>query len=289
MAILAVLVLLIGNLANNATATTTTVRMRLESDNQARTVFDRMAQDFSGMLKRKDIDVVFSKQNGNDKMFFYSEAPAYYSNDPVSSKRSPVALVGYRISDKSQLQRLGKGLIWSDESSAASLNFLTYPSADIGSRPLEESTIPGRWKQSIGSAPNFDGVDRDYHTLGNQVCRLELCFQLKPSDKTVNTYSIDPYYPDHPNINGVQDIAAIIVTIAVLENSASSSDSEKSRLIAALPDPRNADLHGPPPKLTATLWKQLITSSLVTPEKGLSQRSKSRLRIYERSFNLNNQ
>src|SRR4051812_28416330 len=115
MAILAILVALIGNLANHTATATGIARRQLETDGEARMIFDRMALDFASILKRKDIGSLFLKQRGNDKLFFYSETPAYFLYDPAASKRSPLALVGYRINAKFELDRLGKGMAWDDE------------------------------------------------------------------------------------------------------------------------------------------------------------------------------
>src|SRR4051794_37602138 len=78
MAVLTLLVTFVAQLVNSATILTTNSRKHMDADSQARLVFDRMGGDFSRMLQRSDVDYVFSKQDGNDKMFFYSEAPAYY-------------------------------------------------------------------------------------------------------------------------------------------------------------------------------------------------------------------
>src|SRR4051812_19952240 len=96
--VLTLLTTFVAQLVSNATVVTTHSRKRLDADGQARLVFDRMAGDFSKMLKRSDVDYLFCKQAGNDRMFFYSEAPAYYDGTASSIKpRSSMALLGYRI------------------------------------------------------------------------------------------------------------------------------------------------------------------------------------------------
>src|SRR4051812_22771165 len=109
--VLTLLTSFVAQLVNNATIVTTHSRKRIDADGQARLVFDRISGDFAKMLKRTDVDYLFSKQTGNDRMFFYSEAPAYYDGGASSIKpHSSVALVGYRINTSYQIERLGKEL-----------------------------------------------------------------------------------------------------------------------------------------------------------------------------------
>src|SRR5581483_2356706 len=105
---LVMLVLLISQLFNSATATATLSRTHIDADEAARMVFDRMGSDFAAMVRRGDVNYIFYK-NGNsatsgssDAMFFYSEAPGYLSASATSAmattgSASTVALVGYRI------------------------------------------------------------------------------------------------------------------------------------------------------------------------------------------------
>src|SRR5882762_5376736 len=54
--VLAIIILMAGQLMTTATAITRTGNKHISTDTQARTVFDRMAVDFAQMLKRTDID-----------------------------------------------------------------------------------------------------------------------------------------------------------------------------------------------------------------------------------------
>ena len=182
--ILLLLLGMVAQLTQNTTATSTNSRKRMDADGQARMIFDRMANDFAGMVKRTDVDYIFAKQIGNDSLFFYSEAPAYFNTSGTAATgyaaKSTVALVGYRINSNLQLERLGKGLTWDGATvgvNPGSAVFLTYTSGTA--TPDPHSAIIGNWP-SIGTASlNFtDGADADYHVLADQAYRLEISFIL---------------------------------------------------------------------------------------------------------------
>lgn len=78
LAVLSLIIILVGELINSAALSTTLSGKQINTDSQARMLFDRMAIDFSHMPPNTDVDFIFSKQTGSDKMFFYSEAPGYY-------------------------------------------------------------------------------------------------------------------------------------------------------------------------------------------------------------------
>src|SRR4029079_19396696 len=88
MAVLALLVLFVSSLVNSAATITTLGNKRMDADTQARQLLDRMAVDFSQMVKRDDVDF-FAKGTvaprtgggtmpGNDQIAFYSAVSGYY-------------------------------------------------------------------------------------------------------------------------------------------------------------------------------------------------------------------
>src|SRR5205823_1356025 len=116
--VLALLILLVTQVVNTTATVVRPAIKHIDTDTEARTVFDRMAVDFAQMLKRTDVDYYF-KANGrkypghsgghskgggggqgqtdlNDYIAFYSRAPGYSSSSP-----SPFSLVGYRINSLS--------------------------------------------------------------------------------------------------------------------------------------------------------------------------------------------
>ncbi len=289
-AVLAFLVILAGHFLNDAERTSRILRARATSDNHARQVFDRIAIDFAGMVQRRDVDAFFSKQEGNDKMFFYSKVPAYYSRDPAGSERSPLALVGYRINSKLQLERLGKGLTWDGDptnTSKGGMNFLSYPTTGPRGRPLFETTIAGLWKKTVGSPPDFDGTDSDYHVLSTHVCRLEFSFLRRTTEGLSRIHSTIPFEENKRNASGLQDISAILVTIALSESHDPGSEISSAQLLAALPSPTKADLQTDRPQLVKTFWERRIKSESFEHDPGIPKRAIRALRIYERTFLLN--
>src|SRR6266853_2804614 len=122
--VLGVLVFLLTQLVNSAATVTILGHKRMDADSQARMVFDRMAVDFSHMVKRSDVDYYLKnpaanppapQTNQNDQIAFYSNGPGYY---PATGAQSPLSLVGYRVNSDptnrayNKLERLGKGLVW---------------------------------------------------------------------------------------------------------------------------------------------------------------------------------
>ncbi len=192
-AVLFLLVVMISQVVGGASKAILGQYKVLDADGQARLIFSQMAGDLAGMLARNDVDVLFLKQPGNDKIFFYSQASGAYdgslypaSNDP----KNAVSLVGYRIAPNGQnpnmlqLERLGKGLTWdaSTAASSGSVRFLTYVSGS--SSPLAASTMDQEWPVTSGT---FTGTDPDFHILGDQVFRFEYFFLL-----TDTNYSVVP-------------------------------------------------------------------------------------------------
>jgi len=249
-AVLILLVVMVTQLTNSAATVTTGSRKHMDADSQARMIFDRMANDFSRMPKRTDMDCIFSNQATNDAMFYYSEAPAYYDGSASDfTNRNTTALIGYRINSAYQLERLGKLLTWDTSATSAtpgSVVFLTYPptasspSPTASPTPWPASTLTGNWGAAIGS-PVGSGTDADYHVIGDQVFRMAFCYLLKPYTVSGTTYpgfySVNPYnnlIPVHAGGTttgtvtgtfqgtgqgtGLQDVEAIIVAIAILDD-----------------------------------------------------------------------
>ena len=201
-AVLVILVLLISQLFNSATATATMSRSHIDADEAARRVFDRMGNDLAAMVRRSDVNYIFYKQpsagsgqSGNDAMFFYSEAPGYLISSATSAmvttgSAGTVALVGYRINQFNPyypgvpvMERLGENLTWGgapDNSGTfpGGMVFLTNPISAI-------STLAGNWSYTLGLPPynaNVPGNQEDtshYQVLSDMVFRMEFCFLLK--------------------------------------------------------------------------------------------------------------
>lgn len=277
----------VAQLVNNATIVTIHSRKRIDADSQARLVFDRMAGDFAKMLQRSDVDYLFCKQSGNDRMFFYSEAPAYYEGGTDNIKpHSSMALVGYRINGSYQIERLGKQLNWGGSASPqpGGAVFLTYPAATVVTpkpTPLPGSLLETNWSNAIGSAPAYNGVDSDYHVLADQVCRLEVCFQM-----TDGTYVIDPAGNSATTIHSLKDVTAIVVGLIVLDAS-SQEIADMSKVSNSFADASTADLTSTAPVLMGERWRRDLLKPGFAQKAGIPQAAASQIRIYQRYFPLN--
>src|SRR6266581_5634002 len=200
--VLVIIIFMVAQLMNNASAITRTGHKHISTDTQARAVFDRMAVDFSQMLERTDIDYYVkgptnynghgqghgwgrrrqTGQQGSDQLAFFSQVPGYY---PAGSA-SPISLVAYRIFEGSstnpaylKLQRLGKGLLWNgvdNPNQPPNNNNFTCPMVflplTIGPSVTDTS---GRWPAAVDGST----ADDNYETIGPGVFRFEYYYLLK--------------------------------------------------------------------------------------------------------------
>ena len=315
--VLALLTVALASMVNSVSQATTLDRRHLEADNEARRVFDRLGADFVRMFKRPDADSIFASTvdastptpGPNDKMFFYSEAPAFFDNAPPSASQGTAALIGYRVPNANttadathrwQLERLGKGLTWDRPSASATpgaVVFLTFPAASPSPAPsptpFPTSTLadPGNWGSTIGTAPSYEGdgstVDPDFHVLSSSVFRLEYCFVMKTP-----ATSGSPFAVTHLQSKGFGDVAAIVVAIALLDPQGRSQlpaapgsrTPDLSALAAALPGPNFASA---PNQLMAEIWSGKLRDGSFITNAHVSPAVAKQVRVYQRSFYLN--
>src|SRR4030095_4362038 len=112
--VLVIILLIVAQLMTNATAVTRTGNKHIDTDTQARTVFDRMALDFAQMVKRTDVDYYVKQRTGynghgnghgwcqghngdkgSDQTAFFSHVPGY-NPDPTQyspGQVSPISLL----------------------------------------------------------------------------------------------------------------------------------------------------------------------------------------------------
>lgn len=310
LAILTALLVSVAQMVNTTSSVTSGSGRRLDADAQARVVFERMATDFGNMLKRADVDTFFYKAAGNDKIFFFSQAPAYYDSAVAAGVKSGAALVGYRVTDGNgdmanyapaySLERLGKGLVWSGTSNGTN----AVPGSVVfhSGTATATNTLLQNWATEIGSAPYTGGVSDCYHAIGDQVFRMEICFQVKhltSASQDGVVYSNYPVAMSNATTvqagapsgtaadgarwydttasrayvytggawqpNGLEDVISIVVTICILDNSSRkiAGNADLSQLIAQIfSDPTNADLSATPAQLPPQIWKTKLEASL---------------------------
>ena len=295
LAVLTLIIVFISQLTNNASRTVISAGKQSDADTQARVIFNRMAADFSRMLKRTDIDFAFKQpsgylhkpydninkpdnlQLGNDSFAFYSETVGYFpdrNNLPDGTRKAPVSLVAYQIANDPYnntresipvLRRMGKGLCWTPNSTANHESPAYLP-----------ILINGKWPSLF--------TDSSFKTIGDQVFRFEYYYLLKPTDREPSKLSITPWREDHTSIDGFRDVAAIVVTIAILDNTSRKLvDANKYQaLIAALPDAGDD-------KYLASEWNEIVSSPNFASSVQIPKPAAAAVRVYERYFNLNAQ
>ena len=246
--ILVLLTVIVAGMVNSASVIATAGHKHMDADSQARTVFDRMAVDVARMLKRPDVDYWVKQQGaryypghsaghsngkghskqttqqGSDQLAFYSQVDGYY---PSTGSQSPISLVAYRINTSSyQMERMGKGLVW---------NGVSNTNAPIVFLPL---TIDQVWPTATNT-----NADSDYEVIGPDVFRFEYYYLLKNGTVTDNPWDTDTSLtPLHTSINGLADVQAIGIAIAVVDPKSRSllSDQNLTDLVANMIDFKNA-------------------------------------------------
>ena len=233
--VLALIILMVAQLMGYASTVSSAANKHIDTDTEARTVFDRMAVDFRQMLQRSDVDYyvkgptdyighgkghawgkkVKTGQEGSDQIAFFSQVSGY---DPSQGSQSPLSLVAYRINDSTgalpqlRLERMGKGLIWN--SAPANGNNSNRP-IPIFFLPLTIPTMaPDAFNPSSYDSPST------YETIGPDVFRFEYYYLLKTGKLTDVPWNTDPAAgPVHTSLAGIGlgDVQAIGVTIAVID------------------------------------------------------------------------
>lgn len=278
-AVLGLLVALITQLFSSANQTSAISRKRVDADSAARSALGIIANDFSKMVRRADVDVIFAKARGNDKTFFYSESPGYLP-PAQAAERSTSSLVGYRIGSSFQLERLGKALPWA----GSFLGFLHMRDAT----PAHSTTLAGAWPATIGDFPDYNGTDDDYQTISKEVFRFELCLMDQSGKYFLPNTAWQPWADDNNDgIANINEVRAIIVAIAVLDTNSGKLVSDMSKLAEALPDPTDADLQASPPKLMAAAWKEKLNAPDFATQAGIPVPAAAAVRVYQRVIYLN--
>jgi hypothetical protein len=246
LAVTAMIILMVAQLMNSATAVARTGNKHIDTDTQARAVLDRMALDFAKMLKRADIDYYVKApigyknpkahgngqklktgEQGNDSIAFFSQVPGYY---PSTVSQSPVSLVAYRVNSGNtnsptylQLERMGKGLLWNGASNGTSASS-PYPIVFLPGQ-IAAGTGPwaGPWSAAINNDNSAKSNDSDYETIGANVFRFEYYYLLKdgsikdvPALSWVFTQNGVPVSVS-ANLNAFSDVETIAVVIAVID------------------------------------------------------------------------
>jgi hypothetical protein len=325
--VVVVIIVLMGTqLLTSSTSITRTAHKYINTDTQARVVFDRMALDFAQMLQRTDIDYYVKQRAaytghgnghgwgrgknsdlGSDQIAFFSQVPGYY---PQASFQSPISLVAYRVTESNsndpaygRLVRMAKGLLWNAISNNPNTNS-PYPIVFL---PQTIALVGKPWAPAINNNNNCSGAnnscDPDYEVIGPGVFRFEYFYLLKNGwvtdwpwdrrDDTTNRYTIS----DPPAI-GLSQVESIGVAIAVI-------DPPGRKLIDAVSPTRIVDFAGDFPDFKSARglgnqarvigdleyqWKRILESTAQTGQSpsglAIPPEAAKGIRIYTRYFDL---
>ena len=265
-AVLVVLVLLVSRLFSSAATVTTSGNKRMNADAQLRPLFDRMAVDFSQMIKRSDVDYYLKSsanaQAGNDQMAFYSAVAGYY---PSSGSQSPISVVGYRINSISgstnfnKLERMSKGLV---------RNGVSVTDTPVVFLPL---TMSATWLAATNAS-----TDPDYELIGPYAFRFEYYYLLKNGNLSDTPWNASA---GHTSVTGMQDVAAVSVAIAAIDPKSRVliSDSQLTALASRLTDFTTSMTPG----VLLNQWQVALDGTSDMPRPAIQG-----VRIYERYFYL---
>ena len=265
-------------------------------------------------------------QPGNDQIAFYSAVPGYYPPTGLQSPVSLVAYRVYNPSpapspcaDCNRLQRMGKGLVWNAVSAGdIPIVFMPIPIASpipVGElpSPTPNPTFAPAWPQ----AGNMT-TDAAYEVVGSQVFRFEYYYlvsgQFAPGAATMSTpppilsdipWDIrinacptpppaatptpsitPPALCSHTAPEGMQDVAAVVVDIAVIDPKSRVlvTDAQLRRLSGADGQPPvlvNYTAGMTPGQLLAQ-WRAALDANAI----GLPPPAISGIRVYERYLYL---
>jgi len=323
--VLGIIVFMVAQLMTSATAITRTGHKYIDTDTQARAVFDRMALDFAQMLKRSDVDYYLKQKVGynghgnghgwghtrttdlgSDQMAFFSQVPGY--NSTGSSFQSPISLIAYRVNQDDanagndpaylKLQRMGKALLWNGVFNATSTNAI-FPIVFL---PQTIASVSS-WSPAINNFQTGNASssqDQDYETIGPGVFRFEYYYLLK------NGYVTDwPWdrrdMPDQQTIAnpiniGLSQVEAIAVTIAVIDQAGRAliTPASLTDLADDMADFKSARGRGVGAQKIGDLeaqWKsaiEAVISTGLTNTSGLPvpPEAAKGIRIYNRYFDL---
>ncbi len=333
MSVLVLLMALIAQLFNSASTVTGMGNKHMDADSQAQAVFNRMAIDFSQIVKRPDVDYYLKSSSttndpygntqpqtgpsttigANDQIAFYSQVPGYLNATGTTTTNSQtlVSLVAYRINSQNgssslnKLERYGYGLAWNGVStSSTSYSQLMFSTASISGTPYAVTTgTPNNaiWSNWRAATDTTTADTTNYELIGPQVFRMEYYYVLRGQTVGgVNYPSIlsdtpwDTRITGHNALNGLQDVAAITVVIAVIDAKTQLLLTDPKNQLSALAgkmvdfSPTLAPLQNgltQPGNLEAN-WQTAIDNSPTTITPPIPQVAATAIRVYSRTFYL---
>ncbi len=293
-AVLSILLLFCLSMIGSVSYVADTSERKGDIDTEARQVLDRIGLDIAGMLIRPDVDQFYylDPTTGSDKMFFYSHVTGYFNSDMDASTNNAVTLVGYRINTADNpngqpvLERLAQGLMW--DGAGGGLQYLTFqPQTSATAAPvLLGGTITNQWTSVVGDTGDATPNPSYYDTIGSQVFRVGICFQL--SNGSFSRYpgftNSAPLYP-----GSITNTVTVVVAIAALDTQSRQlvpAGSWQNLMTTALPI-NASQLADTPPVLMDAQWNAALTKSGFPQSVGIPDVVASHIKVYQRSYPLN--
>jgi hypothetical protein len=187
------------------------------------------------------------------------------------------------------------GLLWNGFSNGNYHNpGYTCPIVFLASTPSGSGSVIGAawaWPNAIGTAD-----DPAYETIGPGVFRFEYYYLLKDGHLSQNPFinKADPTAPHYRDVNGLNDVEAMVVSIAVIDSRSRSlfTDQNILDLAAQMYDFNTVNQHLPPNQTyvqannVETQWNSVITADVSSG--AMPAAAISAIRVYTRYFDLNN-
>jgi hypothetical protein len=298
--VVVIILFMVTQLMTSATAITRTAHKHIDTDTQARVVFDRMALDFAQMLKRTDVDYYVKQPSGynghgnghgwaqgkngdkgSDQIAFFSAVPGYYPSGYTVGQQSPISLVAYRVTESNssdpaygRLVRMAKGLGWNALESNPNSNS-PYPIVFL---PQTIGGVGKPWAPAINNnntcSGNNNSCDQDYEVIGPGVFRFEYYYLLKDGFLTDCPWDTrDDQFQNQQTISspvqiGLSRVESIGVAIAVIDPAGRAlidavSPDQLVNLAGDFPDFKSAHGQGKQSKTIGDLenqWKIVVES-----------------------------
>ena len=255
MVILALLVVMVSQMVGSVATGAAASGKRISADDEARLVFDRMAGDFAGMIIRPDVNPRWVPRTPNDEFYFYSQAPAAFTN-ASSSQNSPIALIGYRVTANG-LERLGRGLGWDE---------LLFTNGAISTNNISSN---------------------DYSAISPSVFRMEYALLMQPGSTNNNstTNGTNTFRQTNNPGQSMQDVAGIVVALVILDQTSRklvvNTNVFNNTMTNNVTYFTNASTNGGIPVGT---W---ITRARTIPVTIAPKGARDQIRVYQRYFPLN--
>jgi hypothetical protein len=322
-AVFALLFTVLFSMTGSATKLTDSTARNGDASIEAMQVLDRIGVDVAGMIIRPDVDQLYvaglpNPPQADDAMYFFTQTPGY-STDTVANQ-SLVSFVGYRILPPSAasgnltpvLQRTSKDMSWNDPNNKGlAMPFLVFPftpyalanttpftGAAYVPPPATSGTIPtsSTTQLEVGTAGNNynDGNSTNWHTVGNQIFRLSICFQLRNG-----AFTLSPPTPSVPVVStgtsstatSIYDTVGMVVAIGVLDTKSQQIVPAASwtKLLSTFRESMATDLAPPtgPPQLMDEIWKSTLGQPAFTQNTGIPQEAALHVQVYQRYYRLN--